>query len=155
MYKRLVKATNIKNCGEELLGRNVWLTSRYATWANPENTFVKAHLPLFIDHIFWRVNSPKTVKVWTTAYNVPMLKTPCRKKFNKIREVPNEPGKFSIANCPSIPELIPLLNVSHCFQKGFSSLDSRRNRLNCGSQPISLSDHEPIVASINIKKQGK
>lgn len=159
--------TRLIYCGQEILGQDAWLSPRYKTYENPENSY--KHLGhqtgMVLDYIFQRTNSPKKVQVRATAFDVPILKTSCKPMKNQLSKSEKNIRRKAMDQCPSVPDVVVALNYTECLSSMptlfphkysivFNWID-QTYRTKCESQEeISLSDHEAVTATIRIRKLG-
>ena len=143
LYNKLVREAQVQNCAEELLGKQEWLTPKYTTWENPENTFGQSGL--ILDHIFRRVNIPGKITVRTSRFDVPLLQTSIPRGLH-IQE--KRERKETRSTCPGIMELVVALGL-HLCPKNLITDNSLGIR---SSERISMSDHEAVTATIIITK---
>ena len=151
------------NVADEFLGPDKWPSIDYKTYNHPENSFpdLQNPEPLTTDHIFVKTNSLDIVQSRIIAFDVDTLKTACKPTSGTEKVKAKD---LSTDQCPTYEQTLVALNLTQCgsYKKTEKSSFSihwngaqRRLRKDCDFQNrISLSDHEPVTATIRIKKLG-
>jgi len=128
---QIMKSKGLVNSVQEIFYElDEWLHPRFATYANTRNTFSNMYTPVIYDYIFHRTNSELTTS-WTNWFELPLFTTRILGRMHNLNV-----SKFIEDNDTSIdPD----------FEFEFSEDDDEEI-------VISLSDHEPVISTIYIKK---
>ena len=161
-------ADEMQNCAQEV-HPNEWLSRKYATWkeyAHKKNTFAKQGAGFWIlDYIFKKLNSPGKINAWTYNFEIPQFTTRARKyRLSNVTDK-KTPWRLRCTNLHTVPEPLnstksPDEKKLKCELVPYVAIKKRLpfvNDFNLRKRDmskISLSDHEPIAATIYIQKKG-
>lgn len=158
-------ADEMQNCAQEV-HPDEWFSRKYATWAHKKNTFAKQGAGLWIlDYIFKKLNSPGKINVWTYSFEIPQFNTMVRRY--SLSDVTHKTKSWGL-RCTKIHTVAEPLYSREAFAEKklkckivpYVAVKKRLPRVNNFSlgrrymRSISLSDHEPIAATIYIEKKG-
>ena len=130
---QIIKSKGMKNSIQEIFYKlDEWLHPKFATYANTRNNFSNMYTPITYDYIFHRTNSNLTTS-WTNWFDLPLFTTrilASKHNANVSKFAENDTDDTSPADYEFEDEL---------------GMEEE-------SLEISLSDHEPVISTIYIKK---
>ena len=120
---QILTSRGLTNSVQEIFYKlDEWLQTQFTTYGNPRNTFSNTYDPIIYDYIFHRTVTPRTV-CWTNWFELPLFTTELL-------------GGQVYLTSGGKPE--PL---------------SMASNLTVGkSLTISLSDHEPVISTLYVRK---
>jgi hypothetical protein len=155
----------MQNCAQEV-HQNEWFSLKYATWSHKKNAFAEQGAGLWIlDYIFKKLNSPGKINAWTYNFEIPQFTTRARKyRLSNVTDK-KTPWRLRCTNLHTVPEQLnstksPDEKKLKCKLVPYVAIKKRLPFVNDFSlrkrdmSKISLSDHEPIAATIYIQKKG-
>ena len=123
----IIKSKGMINSIQEIFYKlDEWLHPKFATYANTRNTFSNMYTPIIYDYIFHRSNSKLTTS-WTNWFDLPLFTTRILGSEHNV-------------------------NVSKYVEDNETSPVESNIELKDQEIVISLSDHEPVISTIYIKK---
>jgi endonuclease/exonuclease/phosphatase family metal-dependent hydrolase len=128
---QIIKSKGMINSVQEIFYKlDEWLHPRFATYANTRNTFSNMYNPIIYDYIFHRSNSRLTTS-WTNWFDLPLFTTRILASKHNLNV-----SKFAEEDNYTSPADHETVMKDHEEE----------------SLVISLSDHEPVISTIYIKK---
>ena len=133
---QIIKSKGMVNSVQEIFYKlDEWLHPRFATYANERNTFSYMYPPIIYDFIFHRSNSRLTTS-WTNWFDLPLFTTRILASEHNVNvSVPRDYEN----------DTSPANNLEN--EEDLQDVDKKRHEM-----VISLSDHEPVISTIYIKK---
>ena len=124
---QIIKSRGMVNSVQEIFYKlDEWLHPKFATYANIRNTFSYMYTPVVYDYIFHRSNSKHTL-CWTNWFDSPLFTT-----------------RILLSEHANISKVVETNDTSPALT---ADLEMEGKEI-----VISLSDHEPVISTIYIKK---